>query len=229
MNKLSIHLTKNEKLWGWIYYFLQLLILPTLITLVNELIGRPFDLSVLNFLYFGINFIVITLLFSHLLKENGKIALNAPGHCISSAVIGLFFYWGLSYAVQFFIVMMDPDFFNVNDASIGEMVQDNFVLTGIGTVLLVPIAEEALYRGLMFGMIYNRRPLAAYVISSCIFASVHVVGYIGSYEPMQLALCFIQYLPAGIAMGWAYARANSIWAPILMHTANNLISILAMR
>ena len=155
--------------------------------------------------------------------------MAAPGHCIGSALLGLGLYWGLSYAVQFFILMVDPDFFNVNDASIGVMVQENFALTAIGTVLLVPVAEEALYRGLIFGAVYNRKPLAAYLISSCVFASVHVIGYIGSYEPMQLALCFLQYLPAGIALGWAYARSNSIWSPILMHITINLIGVVAMR
>ena len=229
MNKLSIRLTKKESLLGWIYYPTQLLVLPFLITLVNMLCGNFLGEAALNFVYFGCNFIVVTLIFSHLLLKNGKNALEAPGLCISSAVLGMGFYWALSYAVQIFITVMDPDFFNVNDVSIGNMVQENFVLTAIGTVLLVPIAEETLYRGLIFGSIYNRKPLAAYLISSCIFASVHVVGYIGSYEPMQLALCFLQYLPAGIAMGWAYAKADSIWAPILMHTVNNLIGTLAMR
>lgn len=229
MNKLSIHLTKRELLLGWLYYPIQLLVLPFLVTLINMLAGNFLGEAALNFVYFGSNFIVVTLIFSHLLIENGKNALEAPGLCIGSALLGLGLYWGLSYAVQVFILMVDPDFFNVNDASIGVMVQENFALTAIGTVLLVPVAEEALYRGLIFGSFYKRKPLAAYLISTCIFASVHVVGYIGSFEPMQLALCFLQYLPAGIALGWAYARADSIWSPILMHITINLIGVVAMR
>ena len=109
------------------------------------------------------------------------------------------------------------------------MVQENSTLMTIGIVLLVPIAEEFLYRGLFFSQFYNRKPIAAYLISTVVFAAIHVVGYLGSYPAMRLALCFLQYLPAGIAMGWAYARADSIWASILMHTTINLIGTLAMR
>ena len=44
-----------------------------------------------------------------------------------------------------------------------------------------------------------------------------------------LLLCFVQYLPAGLCLGWAYARADSIFAPTLMHMIINLIGMLAMR
>jgi membrane protease YdiL (CAAX protease family) len=229
MKKLSVSLTRKEKILGWIYYPIQLLILPVLIYLVCMLAGIELSLMLENFIYFCANFLGCSLIFFHFLKENGKIAFKHPLRCLTSAGIGLGIYWGTSYAVQIFIVVVDPDFFNVNDASLGTMIQDNFVLMAIGTVLLVPIAEEVMYRGLFFSQFYNRSPLLAYLLSTCVFAAIHVVGYIGSYEPLQLALCFLQYLPAGIALGFAYKRANSIWASILMHVTINLIGVFAMR
>lgn len=229
MNKLSVSLTNREKLLGWIYYFVQLLALPLLIAWINLLAGSPLNESALNFVYFSINFLCVTLIFFHLLKENSKIALRSPLRCLGYAVAGIVLYWGLSYAVQIIIITVSPDFFNVNDASIGSIAQENYKLIALGTVWLVPLAEETLYRGLIFGQFYNRSPLAAYTISTCIFASVHVIGYIGSYPPLQLLLCFLQYLPAGIALGWAYTKANSIWAPILMHITINQIGIASMR
>ena len=109
------------------------------------------------------------------------------------------------------------------------MVQENYTFLAFGTVLLVPVAEEALYRGLIFGQIYNRNRLAAYIISSVVFAAIHVISYIGLYEPIHLMLCLLQYLPAGLCLGWAYANSDTIWAPILMHITINQISILSMR
>ncbi|MBR2309663.1 MAG: CPBP family intramembrane metalloprotease [Oscillospiraceae bacterium] len=229
MEKISVTLTHKEKMLGWIYYPLQLLIIPLVISLVNALIGYPMNEAVLNFVYFAVNFVCILLIGFRFLKNNAKNALKAPLRCISSAVIGLFFYWGLSYIIQIFIMIIDPTFFNVNDASIDNMIQENSTLMTVGIVLLVPIAEEFLYRGLFFSQFYNRKPIAAYLISTCIFAAIHVVGYAFDYPMLRLVLCFLQYLPAGIAMGWAYARADSIWASILMHTAINLIGALAMR
>ena len=229
MNKLSVSLTKKERILGWIYYLIQLLALPFLLSLVNFLIGNPLNESLLNFLYFLVNFLCVLLIFFRFFKKNSKNAITAPLRCLWYAGAGIAFFWGLSYAVQILIVMVSPDFFNVNDASINDMAQENYGLIALGTVLLVPLAEEALYRGLIFGQFYNRKPVAAYLISCCVFASVHVVGYIGSYEPLQLALCFLQYLPAGIALGWAYTKSDTIWSPILMHMAINAIGIASMR
>ena len=229
MKKLSVTMTRKEKLLGWIYYPLQLLVIPVLVSLINALAGYPLNEATLNVVYFGVNFLCVGLIFFRFLKENAKVALSFPLRCLSSAAFGMVLYWGLSYAVQIVIVVVSPDFFNINDAAIGSMVQENYTLMVIGTVLLVPLAEETLYRGLMFGQLYNRSPLAAYVVSVCVFAAVHVVGYIGQYAPLQLCLCFLQYLPAGVAMGWAYARANSIWSPILMHITFNLIGMAFMR
>jgi membrane protease YdiL (CAAX protease family) len=39
----------------------------------------------------------------------------------------------------------------------------------------------------------------------------------------------VQYLPAGLALAWAYEKADTIWAPILMHMTINQISITFMR
>lgn len=222
-------MTRTEKLAGWIYYPIQLLVLPFVISFVNFFCGSPLSDSWINFLYFSINFVCIALIFRRFLAQNAKIAAETPFRCLRCAVVGIIAYWLLSYIVQIIILVTNPNFFNVNDAYIGDMVQDNYSFMALGTVVLVPVAEEALYRGLIFGQLYNRNRLAAYVVSTVVFAAIHVVSYIGLYDPMLLALCFLQYLPAGLCLGWAYARADSIWAPILMHITINQIGILSMR
>ena len=66
-------------------------------------------------------------------------------------------------------------------------------------------------------------------MSSLVFASIHVIGYIGLFDWQTLCLCLAQYLPAGIALAWAYEKADTIVAPILMHITINQIGMLAMR
>ena len=65
--------------------------------------------------------------------------------------------------------------------------------------------------------------LLAYALSTVIFAMIHISGYIGIYDAKLLFCCFLQYIPAGLCLAWAYARADSIFAPILMHMAINVI------
>ena len=38
-------------------------------------------------------------------------------------------------------------------------------------------------------------------------------------------MAFLQYLPAGLCLAWAYTKADTIFAPILIHAAVNAVSI----
>ena len=229
MKKLTVNFTKTEVILGWIYMVLQLLVLPVALQLGNELAGYPLSEAKLNFCYFALNFLCVTIIFRKYLLGNLKCFFLHAGRSITAAVLGLIGYWGLSFAVSMVIVAVYPEFNNVNDANVSLLVQENFALTAFGTVLLVPITEELLFRGLIFRGIYNRSRFWAYAISAIAFSLPHVVGYIGQYEPLHLLMCFVQYLPAGLCLGWAYARADSIFAPVLMHTVINLLGVFAMR
>ena len=96
-------------------------------------------------------------------------------------------------------------------------------------MFLVPTVEECLYRGLIFGTLRSRNRLAAYALSAALFSLVHVVGYIGVYPLPLLALCLLQYVPAGLCLAQAYEAADNIFAPILIHTTVNAIGMIAMR
>ena len=228
MKKLTVKLTATEAVFGWVYLGLQLFVIPTVIVVANLIMGSPLDETGLNIIYFVFNFLCVALIFRKYLIACGKIALANKGHTLVSAVFGYLIHWGLSIVVTVVILLIYPEFNNVNDANIQSMVDDNFILTAIGTILLVPITEEVLYRGLIFQGLHGKSRFWAYAVSAIAFCMPHVLGYIGAYSPLHLLLCFIQYLPAGLALAWAYERADSIWAPILLHTFVNLAGVGAM-
>lgn len=229
MKNLTVSMTKREAVAGYIYLALQLTVIPILISLGNMLMGAPLSDAQINFLFFCINFLCVTIIFRKFLVANTQIAFKNLWKCLQSAFFGFIFYWLLAMVVGFIILLVYPEFSNVNDESIGQLMEENTGLIQFGAVLLVPITEELLYRGLVFGSFYKRKPLAGYLISMAAFAALHVVGYVTMYEPLHLMLCFLQYLPAGFCLAWAYARADSIWAPILIHIAINQIGTAAMR
>ena len=222
-------MTRYEVLLGYSYLAFQLLVLPTLLQLGNNILPQPFTVSEINFLYFAINFIVTTVVFRRFLAKNGKTFLSNPGSILIKSIYGFIGYWVLNYLVGMVILLISTDFYNVNDSAIDAMTNENMALMSFGTILLAPVAEELLYRGLIFRGLYNKNHVLGYLISTLAFASLHVVGYIGQYEPAHLALCLLQYVPAGICLAWAYAKTDSIFAPILMHIAINQIGILSMR
>ena len=228
MKKLSISLTKTEAILGIIYIFFQLLVLPVLVVLANSIFRLTMNEVELNFVCFAINFICITVIFHKYLLTSAKAALEKPLSILKIVGIGLLLYFATTYLVGILIVILDPEFSNANDNSIAGMLDQNYALMSLSAVLLAPITEELLYRGIVFGQIYKRFPIAAFIISAVIFSSLHVVSYIGSYAPLRLLLCFIQYLPPSIVLAWTYVKADNIWAPILIHIVINQLGMLAM-
>ncbi len=227
MNKLSVSLQKREKVAGFLYLAFQFLLLSPLLAFGNALLPTPLSLSELNFVFFCVNFLATTVIFRKLLLRCGKISLRKPFRTLKWALLGFIAYMLLTQIVGIIIALISPDFLNLNDQSISGMVQNDFVLIGFSTVILVPVAEELLYRGLIFGSIYNKSRILAYIVSIVVFACIHLIGY--TYSPVNLLLSFLQYVPAGLCLGWAYAKSDSIFAPILMHITINQLGILAMR
>lgn len=229
MKKLSVSLTRKQINFGVIYLFIQLLVLPQLLSWGNRLMSNPLSLAQVNFLFFAVNFLVITVVFRRFLWENFKILLESPWHVLRFAFLGLLLYWIASFLIGFLIIGIAPDFVNANDQSIAQMHQENYLLISVGTVLLVPVAEEMLFRGIVFGSVYQKKPVLAYILSTVLFSVIHLLGYIGTYTPVQFLLGFLQYVPAGLCLAWSYAEADSIWAPILIHIAVNQIGTSSMR
>lgn len=229
MKKLSISMTRTEQTLGFVFIPIQILLLPILLEQGNLILGNPLNAVQLNFALFAVDFICVTVIFRRFLWRSLQQALSDPWRLLRFAGAGLLLYWLGSFVVNYFIITVYPAFSNVNDDSISALTQQNYTLMAFGTVILVPVTEETLYRGVIFGSIYKRSRIAGFAVSALLFAALHVIGYIGSFAPVHLLLCFLQYIPAGLCLAWAYVMADTIWAPVLMHIAINQMGVLVMR
>ena len=226
---LSVSLTDKERLWGYLYLAAEFLVLPTaLYWLTDRLFPGTSDAAV-NFLYYIINFLIICIIFRAFLKRNLGIAKSNLPRTILYILLGLAAYWASNLLMAELTYLLMPDFINVNDLGIAAVSRDGYFLMALGTVLVVPTAEECMFRGLLFRGIYGKSRVAAYLISALCFCLIHVANYIGSYELPLLAMCFVQYLPAGLILAWSYEKSNTILTPIAIHTVINAIGIYAMR
>ncbi len=218
--------SKIELLLGSLYLAFQWLLLPIL---VAALFGQILTLTRLNCLVFAVNFAVTLPIFRKFLGSSMEQFRQDPALSLFSVLRGFGLYWLTSFLLSFVILGLDPEFANVNDLSVDAMVAEDFGLMALCTVILVPITEELLFRGIFFGGLYNRSPIAAFAVSTVVFAVIHVAGYVGYYPPLTLFLCFLQYIPAGIALGWTWVRSGTIMAPITLHMLINAIGIFSMR
>ena len=224
---LTISTTKHETIFGWIYLAFQMLALPEILSWANE--AMRLSEAELNFCFFVINFIAVLLIFNKYLSRSFSQVFQHPSYFIQAVILGFVAYYACSWGMNKLFSWIAPGYTNANDASIAALSKGNFFLMAIGTVVLVPPVEECFYRGLVFRNLYGVSRPAAYLVSMAVFAFIHIIGYIHSYTPWQLILCFLQYLPAGLCLAWSYAKSDTIFAPIVIHALVNAWGIGLLR
>ena len=221
--------SQKETVYGFLYLSFQMVVLPSLLIGFNSRLTAPLSSAELNFVYYLINFLAVLVIFRNFLRMSLKQALEHPGLLFRGAILGLAAYWVCFHAIDRMIQWRYPLFSNHNDASIFAMLDNSRLLMTLGTVALVPPAEECFYRGLFFRNLYGKSRWAAYLVSTLAFACIHILGYIGTYSPAELAIALLQYLPAGLCLAWSYVHSGTIFAPIVIHAAVNFITISGLR
>ena len=79
------------------------------------------------------------------------------------------------------------------------------------TAVLTPLWEEVLFRGaILTGLLLRFGPFVAIVLSAAVFASVHLV-----------VLTFPYLFSLGIALALLRRFHRNLWAPVVLHAANN--------
>ena len=102
-----------------------------------------------------------------------------------------------------------PDFGMVNRSAAELLV----LLPVVG--VLGPIGEEILFRGVIYGWMRRRWNAGmAAVISSCLFAIVHI-------EPLIVIFAFC----IGLALAGVFEWSRSLSVPIIAHATNNVIAV----
>ncbi|MBE6148451.1 MAG: CPBP family intramembrane metalloprotease [Firmicutes bacterium] len=93
---------------------------------------------------------------------------------------------------------------------------DNLVLAILVTALLPAIAEEILFRGVIFNS-FNKKygAMVAILVSALIFGVYHM-------NWLQGLFAFI----LGLSLAYVYLKSGSLFVPIILHFINNLIAVL---
>jgi len=86
----------------------------------------------------------------------------------------------------------------------------------LAVAFFIPLAEEILFRGLIFGALEKRWGIkGAILISAFLFTCIHfqLVGFLYLF-------CF------GLVLGWARWKSGSLGLPVLLHSLNNMAASL---
>lgn len=92
------------------------------------------------------------------------------------------------------------------------------VLRVLGVSILGPIAEELIFRGVLYYRLSRTwlGPIVAVIVLAAVWAVLHF-----SYTPAVIAVVFV----CGLMLGFARWQSGSVILPILMHIAWNLYAI----
>lgn len=222
-------LSQREKLYGTVWLLFETLLFSHILQLLNSLLPTPLPHAEINFLFFIVNFAAVAFILREYLTDQLWLIPETISKIVLTVTVGFLAYFVANFLVSSLLLELDPSFTSVNDDAVSQLVTENFPLMFFGTVILVPIAEECLFRGVVFRGLYDRSPALAWVVSILLFAAVHILGYIGDASPLRLLLCLIQYLPAGVCLAASYRLSGSLLSPILIHAAVNFVGMIALR
>ena len=226
---LSVCPNQSETIGGACYLAFQLMLLPSILMAVNDLLSPALNEAQLNFVFYLINFLAVLVIFHDFLGSSLTQAFRHPVMLCQAVILGFVAYFACAEGMEWIIGKLVPSYSNYNDEAIFAMAGANRFLMVIGTVILVPPAEECIFRGLIFRKLYGKSRFAAYLVSILAFSCIHILGYIGVYSPLELTMAVLEYLPAGIWLAWSYTKADTIFAPILIHAAVNYVTINGLR
>lgn len=118
--------------------------------------------------------------------------------------------FGIEHLTRFDATRYQANAFALNDVS-WPAATGLLLAAGI----LAPIAEEAFFRGVLYGWLRRRLGLVLAVsISALVFGLVHV-------QPIHALIAAIM----GVGLALLYEFSRSLWVPILTHVVNNLGSL----
>ncbi len=217
-------MTKKEIRTGWLWLAFQMLLLPSLVTQL----AAPLGSAAVNFIYHLASFAAALLVFRGFLLQAARAFGRGIKRALPVIAAALAAYYLSGWLVNGAVSAIDPGFSNVNDDSIRTLRQGGLLLTALSTVLLAPVSEECLFRGLIFHSAGRFGRVLAYLVSAAAFAALHIAGYLGSVSALRLGLCFLQYLPAGLILAAAMEKTGSVVTSMCIHCIINAVSMLGI-
>ncbi len=131
--------------------------------------------------------------------------------------------------IVIFFVFLELSSYLVNTILVGEptnqtkIVSEFYKAPIINLILVIiigPITEEIVFRYLPYRFINNK--ILYVIISSVIFATLHVINYPNPFYYIWY------YLPCAFYFGYRYYKTKDLLVTISIHIFNNLISMLPL-
>jgi len=222
-------MTRAERICGWILLPTHMFLLPILISFASNsifpMMGISLSTAWINVLYYAISFtLTLCLMFRYLKLSFGNL-WDGVLRALQAIIFGYFLYYALIYLISILVSLIPEIPTNPNDALIVDTAKLNPGAMTVVAVLLAPVVEETLFRGVVFGTIRGKSRFLAYFVSTLIFSIYHLWQYAAMDFSWTLLLQLAQYIPGSIALAFCYEKGGSIWSSIFLHMFINYITL----
>lgn len=224
----DVQLRLGEIFTGVVWLALYLFAVQDLLARALALPGRPGDDLTLNKVYFVACFLITVLVFWRFLADSLRAAFREPGRLLKGLLLGFCVYEFCQVGLGMLIEAVAPGLSSPNDETVTALAGENFRAMAAAAILLAPVTEETLLRGLVFGCVREKSRLGAYLVTALLFAGMHLFPYIWSMDPGSIVWNAALYMLPSAALCMCYEYAGTIWAPILLHAILNGISMWAL-
>lgn len=161
-------------------------------------------------------------LYRQILTKNGSPAPFPPVHRkLAAALLCLLLILAVPLGFEWLLQARHPGQ-TANQQALQHLIGSLPFLMGIHIILTAPLAEELIYRGILFNTLPHRLPtrrkLLPLFLSAGIFAALH--------SPSGLS--FLPYFATGILLGGLYLYTRQLRYPVFVHAANNAMGFAAL-
>ncbi|WP_270639766.1 CPBP family intramembrane glutamic endopeptidase [Longibaculum muris] len=182
----------------------------------------------LNFLVDSVMLILVGWIMKDTMIEQWKdFKKNLKDNVIYGALIGTALIYVVGILGGMITLMLGGSSNSENQQMIETIMNVHPLLMAITTIFFAPILEEMIFRGIVFGWLYELSPKLAHFISAFIFGFIHVMMAILSGNISEWVQIF-SYFFMGFVLSYLYEKKNNIYVPILAHMSNNFISVMLM-
>lgn len=216
-------MTDTERRRGLAFLLLYLFLFPYLNGWAQRLLfsdaeSMPAEASVV---YYAFLFILVLLVFWGFLKEDFLGLLDWLPENLFSLAAALLLAGGFQAALRLLrLPLVDP--------AAGQYAAEFAAAPGPTLallLLLIPVVEELVYRGIVYGTLRFYSPALAGVAATVLYALANVWRYALELGDARALLLALLYLPKGAALTWCYDNGGSIWACALCHAMINAVTL----
>ena len=227
--KLSVTMKRREWILGLLFLPCYLFLFGFAIRFFAAEFFPTLDADSWNLIHFILCGICVLAVFWDFLNDNFRILMNERGF-IKELILFLARYYLVALAFGLLTIILENEtgvsLENRNDSALIDIFSGRSWMLFPIAVILAPLVEESIFRGLIFSNLQRASRFLAYAVTILCFSAIHVVDYAADMAPLQIIVSLLQYLPATFFLCRIYERCDSIFAPMVLHGSINLISLM---